>query len=264
MNTITSREYKLILNSARFLDRIAASDAFQDLIGFLAGRLGGEIKRQTKEEIRNTSYLDTEDFLFRRAGYALRLRHEEDEDNFKLTLKFRSPDLILAEDASVETTDDRRAEMKFEEDLMPPFRSVFSRSSAIRFKKKPDLATIDAAIEIFPALKSLNLPKKTKLATVNGFTPKEVFRKLCKVDFRKAEPIKLGLSFWYAENARDWPLIAECAFNFEWDAGRDRFDLDQVRQANDLFRLLQMQPGWFNADATTKTRYAYEGLQPLP
>ncbi|POF28640.1 CYTH domain-containing protein [Roseibium marinum] len=260
MNTITSREYKLILNSGRFQDRNAGSEAFQDLIDFLAGQLGGEIKRQQKEEMRRTTYLDTQDFELRRAGYALRLRHEKDDDDYKLTLKFRSPDLILAEDASVETTDDRRAEMKFEEDLMPPFRSVFSRSSAIRFKKEPELSTVHDATGIFPALKRLGLAEKTKLLTVNGFRPAEIFRKLCKVDFRKADPIKLGLSFWYAGNTDYWPLIAECAFDFEWDPARERFDLDQVRRANELFRVLQKQPGWFDAEATTKTRYAYEGL----
>lgn len=261
MNRITSREYKLILNATRFLDRETASNAFQDVIGFLAERLGGDIDRQDKEEARETSYVDTEDFRLRAAGYALRCRYEEDEDDYKLTLKFRSADLILAEDASVETADARRSRMKFEEDLMPPFRSVFSRSSAIRFKKKPKLATIEDAVEIFPALEKLELHKKTRLSTVNAFTATEIFRKLCKVDFKKAEPIKLGLSFWYPDGPTGWPLIAECAFDFEWDGRKKGFDLDQVRGANELFRLLQKQPGWFDPAATTKTRYAYEGMR---
>lgn len=261
MNTITSREYKLIMNSGRFSHRRDTCNVFQTLIGFLADSLGGEIDRQDDEEERETSYLDTPDFRLRAAGYALRLRYEQDEDDYKLTLKFRSPDLILAEEASVETADDRRADMKFEEDLMPPFRSVFSRSSAIRFKDEPELGDLKDAIEIFPALTKLGLPGETRLKTVNGFTATEVFRKLCKVDFKKADPIKLGLSFWYAGKAVNWPLIAECAFDFEIDANKERFDLDQVKRANDLFRILQKQPGWFNTDATTKTRYAYEGLR---
>lgn len=261
MTTITSREYKLILNSGRFHDRKPASDAFQNLIGFLAEQRGGSIKRQNKEESRRTLYLDTAELDLRSAGYALRLRHEGDEGDYKLTLKFRSPDLLLAEDASVATADGLTAVPKFEEDLMPPFRSVFSRSSAVRFPHNPDLATLTQAIDIFPALKRLGLPGKTALASVNGFTATEVFRKLCKVDFGKGEPIKLGLSFWYAGAARDWPLIAECAFDFEEDEDTHRFDLDQVRAANELFRLLQQQPGWFDAGATTKTRYAYEGLR---
>jgi len=260
MDTISSREYKLILNSGRFRDRTDGSSAFQDLVGFLSEKLGGEIKRQDKEERRRTTYLDTEDFRLRVADYSLRLRHEEDEDDFKLSLKFRSPDLILAEEASVETSDDKRAEMKFEEDLLPPYHNVFSRSSAIRFKKEPDLSTLADAVDIFPVLKKLGLSKKTKLKRVNDFTAVEVFRKLCKVDFKKAKPIKMSLSFWYASGAGDWPLIAECAFDFDWDDETERFDLDQVRRANELFQLLQKQPGWFDVQATTKTRYAYEGL----
>jgi hypothetical protein len=261
MQTITSREYKLILNSARFLDRGAASSAFQDLAGFLAGRLGGEIKRQDKEEERRTTYLDTADFSLRAAGYAFRVRFEADDDTHKLTLKYRDPDLILAEAASIETADWLNADIKFEEDLMPPFRSVFSRSSAVRFDDEPDTSSLEKAAEIFPALAALGLPDDTKLTIVNGFAPTEIFRKLCKIDFGTADPVKLGLSFWYAGDTATWPLIAECAFDFEWNADQQHFDLDQVRHANDLFRLLQKQPGWFDAEATTKTRYAYEGLK---
>lgn len=261
MDTISSREYKLILNSGRFRDRSAGSNAFQDMVGFLTEKLGGEIKRQDKEERRKTLYLDTEDFRLRAADYSMRLRYEEETDDFKLSLKFRSPDLILADAASVETSDDKRAEMKFEEDLLPPFENVFSRSSAIRFKKKPDLSSVADTAKIFPVLKKLDLPNKAQLKPVNEFTAREVFRKLCKIDFRKVKPIKMSLSFWYAGGVSEWPLIAECAFDFDLDDNTERFDLDQVRRANELFKLLQKQPGWFDTSSTTKTRYAYEGLR---
>ncbi|MHA7777562.1 hypothetical protein [Roseibium sp. M-1] len=261
MKTITSREYKLILNPGRFLDRKAACNALQDLVGFLAERLGGEIKRQAKEDERRTSYLDTEDFALHKAGYAFRLRFEAGDNVHKLTLKYRDPDLILAEAASLETADGLDADEKFEEDLMPPFRSVFSRSSAVRFSEEPDVSNLARARDIFPALSALDLPGETKLATVNRFRPTEIFRKLCKIDFGTGEPVKMGLSFWYAGKATNWPLIAECAFDFACDEDTEHFDLDQVRRSNDLFRLLQKQPGWFDAEATTKTRYAYEGLK---
>ncbi|GAA0773910.1 hypothetical protein E1180_00690 [Roseibium denhamense] len=261
MNHITSREYKLILNASRFQDRAAASEAFQDLAGFLAGQLNARIKRQNSEEKRETFYLDTGDFRLRAAGYNLRVRYEENEDDFKLTLKYRSADLILTEDASVETADDRRASMKFEEDLLPPFRSVFSRSSSIRYKILPDLDTIGTASAVFPALRSLGIDDAAPLKKVNGFTAAEVFRKLCKINMKPAAQIKLGLSFWYADQLKHWPLIAECAFDFEWDAQSERFDLSLVRQANELFRLMQKQHGWFDPSATTKTRYAYEALR---
>ena len=265
MDWINTREYKLILAADRFYDRKDGSDAFQDLAAYLVDRAGGKVKRQDSEEDRRTRYLDTAGFGLRSGDYVLRLRDEKEAGDTKITLKYRGADLILAEAASVKAAD-KDAREKFEEDLLPPRRSVFSRSSSIRMSKAPDLGTVGDAERLFPGLKQLDLPKKAGLSVVNRFTAFEVFRKLMKIDFGGKQDLKMGLSFWYhgkdaaagKGSERSWPLIAECAFDFKADG--KSFDLNLVRQANALFSVLQRQPGWFNPDATTKTRYAYEGL----
>lgn len=260
MTPITSREYKLILNSDRFADRAAGSASLQQLVAFLAEKLGGSIKRQKKEDRRTTTYLDTSDFRLREAGFAFRLRHEQDGKTVKLTLKHRSEDLAQAATAPVDAASGLKAELKFEEDILPPYRTIFSRSCAIRSRTAPDLADVDRAVRLYPGLAGMGVPGQEKLVPVNGFTATEIFRNLCKIGYPKAPPIKLGLSFWYGGKAGGWPLIAECAFDFDWSPKKKRFDPKQIRNADNLFRLLQQQPGWFDSEATTKTRYAYEGM----
>jgi hypothetical protein len=62
---VTSREYKVMLNSHRFKDRKQGAEEFLELIAFLIGKEGGTvIERQNKEERRQTSYLDSGSLTF--------------------------------------------------------------------------------------------------------------------------------------------------------------------------------------------------------
>ena len=255
---ITSREYKLILSADRFAKRRKGTTALRDLVRRLAQGLGADLEDQDEEEIRRTFYLDTAAFQLRRAGYALRVRFEEAEGKFKIALKHRDPDRYLAASKHLSSPrpDDRK---KFEEDILPPFRSVFSQSNSLKLKDLPKLEDLKDAEILFPGLGALGLPGKTELVRVNGFEAHEVFCKLCKVKFGKKPKVKVGLSFWYLTPEDRWPLIAECAFDYDADNGDD-FPIHVVEGATRLFRALQGQPGWFNFDATTKTRYVYEGI----
>lgn len=78
---VSSREYKLMLNTDRFQDRGRGTEVFFGLLKFLIQKEGGEIitknktgsvEIQGKEERRLTSYLDTPDLALRQAGYSLR------------------------------------------------------------------------------------------------------------------------------------------------------------------------------------------------
>src|SRR5262245_18686098 len=91
---VTSREYKLMLNTDRFKDRAAGADRFFELIELLITKSGGTItEKQTKEERRQTSYLDTPQFALRQSGFALRLR--EEPEGFQLNLKYRGADRYI-------------------------------------------------------------------------------------------------------------------------------------------------------------------------
>ena len=76
---VTSREYKLMLNTDRFKDKARGAERFLDLIELSINKAGGRIiEKQDKEDRRQTSYLDTPQFALHQSGFALRLREEAD------------------------------------------------------------------------------------------------------------------------------------------------------------------------------------------
>jgi hypothetical protein len=254
---VAAREYKLILTTERFGDRAAGSTAFRKLAMELARAKGGTVvDKQKGEEVRRTWYLDTPGNDLRRHEFALRVRLEGGKE-YKTTLKCRSADRYLAASHSLAGSD--KIEEKFEEDILPPFQSRFSNSAIYRSKSEPRFATVGDVAKIFPGFAKLPIAPEAKLAPVNDLHIHEIFRKLCQVDFGPGPAVKAGISFWYlTEKTDEWPLIAEFSFDYAPEKP-ERFPARTVERANAWFTALQGLPGWFNFDATTKTRFAYEG-----
>lgn len=261
---VTSREYKLMLNTDRFKDRAQGSKVFLELIDFLIKKEGGTvIERQDKEERRRTSYLDTADLALRQKGFALRLR-EEAKNGFKINLKYRASDRYIS--AAQDVSSPRSDDTKFEEDILPPFISKFSHSTSIESETLPDLSSIREVVALFPGVAKLGIDQDAPIKTVNDFVAEEVVRKLCKFQFKEAPTIKASLSFWYlTKEENDWPLVAEFSFNYEMlgqpDKGKpDQYPTHVVEGANGFFRALQSQVGWLDLNGTTKTAFALEVL----
>lgn len=263
---VTSREYKLMLNTDRFENSARGTDSFFALLKFLIEKGGGAIKEtQTEETRRLTSYLDTPELALRQAGYSLRLRDESAAGgDFQLNLKYRSSDRYLS--AERDLSSPQGGEMKFEEDVLPPFVSKFSHSNTLESGEAPEADTVGKVLALFPGLGGLNLGADVAVKTVNDFTAAEVVRKLCKFQFGGPPKLKASLSFWRLQAGDEgWPLV--CEFSFDYDAanGGDADKLEQypaatVEGANRLFEALQGQAGWVNLSATTKTAFALEAL----
>ncbi len=258
---VTSREYKVMLNSHRFKDKNQGAEEFLQLIAFLIEKEGGSvIDRQNKEERRQTSYLDTPQFALRQKGFALRLR--EETDRFQINLKYRDADRYIS--ASKDLSSSSKGKIKFEEDILPPFTSKFSHSNSIESAEKPQLGVMKEATALFPGLKELDIDENTPVTTANNFKALEVTRKLCKFQFEETEILKASLSFWYLLNDTHWPLVAE--FSFDYDATtKDEGELESyspgvVAGASALFRSVQNQVGWLDLTTTTKTAFALEVL----
>jgi len=264
--SVTSREYKLMLNPDRFQDRHQGSQVFFSLIDFLIKKEGGKItERQDKEERRQTSYLDTPELALHQNGFALRLREEaKTEDGFQINLKYRGADRYIS--AGQDLSGSEAGKSKFEEDIMPPFISKFSHSNSINTSKRPDLESIAAVTSIFPGLKSLDIAGDTVVKTANDFKALEVVRKLCKFQFGEPPTIKASLSFWYLTDENEWPLVREFSFDYdELDDGSGGSRLETypsrvVEGTNRFFRALQSQAGWLDLSRTTKTAFALEVL----
>jgi hypothetical protein len=260
---VTSREYKLMLNTDRFKDRDQGSQVFFSLIDFLITKEGGTIDKQNKEERRRTSYLDTPELALRQQGFALRLR--EEEHGFQINLKFRAADRYVS--AAQNLSSPQEAKTKFEEDILPPFTSKFSHSSSIETNTAPDLSSMEKVTALFPGLKKLDIDRDTAVKTINDFKAFEVVRKLCKFQFDEPPTLKASLSFWYlTEDPSEWPLVGE--FSFDYDeidtaSGGDRLETyptKVVEKAARFFGALQSQAGWMNLNGTTKTAFALEVL----
>lgn len=269
MNTsnhpVTSREYKLMLNTDRFKNREQGSQQFLRLIDFLIKKEGGAIiEKQNKEEKRTTSYLDTATFAMHQRGFALRLREEaKAEEGFQINLKNRASDRYLS--AAQDLSSPQAHNTKFEEDILPPFVSKFSHSTTIKTKTRPDLSNLRQITSLFPGLQ-LSINGDMAVKTINDFKALEVVCKLCKFQFEQPPIIKASLSFWYLTEETDWPLVGE--FSFDYDAldnetegnKLETYAAKVVKGANHFFYALQSQSGWFNFNATTKTAFALEGL----
>lgn len=255
---VTSREYKVMLNSHRFKDRDQGAKEFLKLIAFLIKKEGGTVVEQNKEEDRHTSYLDTSQFALRQNGFSLRLR--EEADKFQINLKYRDADRYVS--ASKDLSASSEGKIKFEEDILPPFTSKFSHSNSIESAENPQLDVMKKVTSLFPGLKELDIDENTPVTTANNFRALEVTRKLCKFQFDETETLKASLSFWYLLNKTDWPLVAE--FSFDYDATKkDEGELESyspivVKGASGFFRSVLNQAGWVDLTTTTKTAFALE------
>lgn len=268
---VTSREYKLMLNIGRFEDRAHGCEEFWRLVSFLAERQSKSVGKVSiedqnkKEERREVCYLDTLGLALRRGGYALRLRREETaepDERFKLTLKYRDSDryAVAAKDLdAVKAGPDRKVKNKFEEDVIPPFVSMFSQSTSIQQAEAVKMETVHDVMELFPGIAELEIPRQLAVGKVGDFTAYEVFKKVGKIRFGDGPKIKCALSFWYLwGERRGRPIVAE--FSFDFDDDDEEFPIGTVRGASGLFASVQRQSGWIDFASTTKTAYAYEAL----
>ena len=275
---ITSREYKLMLNAGRFVDRQQGIRTFWRLVKFLLAKQERdqplEIEEQDDMLQRKTWYVDTPSLAMRQKGFVLRLREEQDNNKpFKVTLKYRSSDRYLS---AFQDTCTEGGEYKFEEDIIPPFASKYSNSTSFRKKNKaPKLETMDDAVELFPGLKGVEVPDDTELRRVNAFEAQEFVHWVGKIQFANEPVVKCAMSFWYlVGEPNELPLVAEFSFDYDQpdledlecgkvnpNAGAlEQFPAPLVDKTGRFFRALQKQDGWMNFRATTKTAYAYEAF----
>jgi hypothetical protein len=273
---ITSREYKLMLNVDRFSNRASGTETFWRLVKSLAQEQGGKIHDEQPDIChRQTRYMDTADRGLRQHGFVLRVRQSSNEPKTKITLKFRDEDRYLAAIQQVSSPD--QDEAKFEEDILPPFRSKFARSSVVWVDGVPQWPDLGHLLAHFPGLHKLQIPKGTPLETVNGLTAHEVAVQRGKLQFGKQAGlhkeylIKVCMTFWYPSDRDDEPpLVTE--FSYDYDVLKSRlgksrrleqFPRQVVSAAHHLFQALQEETDWIDLGATTKTAFAYQYKSPV-
>lgn len=264
---VTSREYKLMLQPDRFagdeeaLLLVAGKfwEAYIATIGELVEDKGSLDKIEHRRAIK---FFDTADHRLYETDYAFRVRQDRGGDNDgdrEATLKFRHQDRYIAAGRDVDAADDQGAKTKFEEDIKPPFRKLFSHST-----KQPidddKFRTLGDVAARFPGLaKDLDGYDEKEAIDLVGFTAHEIVitggeLKLGKKKDKKAE---CALIVWYGE-ALDQPAVAE--FSFKYSNDREKFGTKVASRAFSAFELVQAMNEWVDPrmPPLTKTKFIYQ------
>jgi hypothetical protein len=278
-NEITSREYKLLLSTTRFRNRNDGSDEWMELVDRAIRRAGGTRVNQgeledaktrekgkepkprdkpleVEEKERSTSFLDTRDESLRNQGWILRLRRKDKGTD--VTVKFRCPDRLLS--ALKDASSPNGGKQKFEEDIVPPFGSQYSRSNTLEDQPDDVLPeTVAEAAALFPALGTLGIISQTPLETVGGLVVNEIARRVGGFRLGDGPILEMSHTFWYVGNTKDhYPMVAEFSFEFAPKGGD--FPPETIEGASKVYDELQKQAGWLDVAGTTKSSLVSGGV----
>jgi hypothetical protein len=266
MQTITSREYKMMLNAAKFAGdeaklNEAAGALWRDLVSVIvpsAVAVSGTDDIERKR--RSVQFFDTEDNWLRSQDYVVRQRVGLEQDEREVTLKFRHPDRFISQGRDMRPAEKFSPDLKFEEDIKPGFQSLYSFSSTIVLKPDAALGTLEDVCGLFPGLADAvdEVPNSAPLRAVGGFTVYERVVKGTTFQIRKDPEVfaECCLTLWYAEAQGEQPIVAE--FSFKYEDEREDYTATMARRAYDAFTAMQDQLGdWLDPESMTKTAYVY-------
>jgi hypothetical protein len=183
---VISREYKIMLKAERFFgeDQHLLEKAhffwndFVNVIDRIVYDTDGDL--DTIKTRRLITFFDTATFCLRNNVYVFRERveigTETGDEEREVTLKFRHPDRYLSGGRNMAAADGERSKTKFEEDIKPPFGSLFSHSTKQSIDPQQTLQKMSDIAGMFPDLnKNLDCftPNET-ITAVGGFTAREV------------------------------------------------------------------------------------------
>jgi hypothetical protein len=272
---VTSREYKVIVDSSLFADLDAALSDVVDDIGDLARSLDLECAGNfdaTDPKERTILFLDTPDFTLRQNGLLLRQRVKRKSGATEYTLKCRTEDRYVAAGRDLSPGPKLKHDCKFEEDIGVPFISRFSHSMTVSLEEHEKLAgkkypeTLAAAAKLFPGLLTIRrdrlpCPPETALAPVHDLKVLERVFTGPTVHFpggrdRSAStPASMALILW-SKGKKGRILTAE--FSFRYTDEKEIFSSKVASAARRFFEGLQYQD-WARPEAITKTQYMYGG-----
>jgi len=262
---VVSREYKLMLQAAKFAGPeqhllAVAHEVWEELVGAIAPfvvRADGALDTISKQRL--VAFLDSQARHLCRGGYHFRLRRTLEGSRPEVTLKFRHPDRYVAEARQMKSS--IRATVKFEEDIKPPFNSLYGFSTRGRVGRKNVPGTLAAVSALFP-----DLPKRLgkidgslKLRVVNRFTARElvVTGPILTIGAKPRIEIECALIVWYKhQDTTNAPVAVE--FSFRYGNPNGRYSGKAARRAYNIFETLQHSlPEWLDPTCTTKTALVF-------
>ncbi len=263
---VTSREYKVMLAPSRLDgDQAALVDAVGRFWSDVATALrpldipttGGFTGVKARRLVR---FFDTDAHTVNGRSYIIREREDIDTGEREVTLKFRHPDRYVAADRSMEAANASDVKTKFEEDVKPPFVSVFSFSTTQPLESGRVLEQLEDVVDLFPGLADAvtELPHDSPLLLVRDFVGREIVLEGATLLLGKRDiEAECALVVWYDEGEDDTtPVVAEFSFKYGDDAEDYRGSVAQ--DAYEVLRLLQGGIGdWIDPSPRTKTAFVY-------
>jgi hypothetical protein len=264
---VVSREYKVMLKPDRFKGNEAAvkkaATAFwtdfergvADVVRGTAGALGKVGAR------RLITFFDTGDRSLNESGYIFRERRDAGNGGGReVTLKFRHADRHVAQDRDMRARRMNGARTKFEEDIKPPFASLYSYSTTIPVRKRWSAGTMADARRLFPdirrAVDTFNADQA--LAPVGGFTAREVVLEGGTFGIGKKPKVEAecALIVWYDEaKPAEKPVAVE--FSYRYGDKREDYRGVMARRAFDVFNRMSQLREWVDPHPRTKTAFVY-------
>lgn len=258
---VTSREYKLMLDPARFTHATEAADVaalMADAEALIEQAIGRDVTGSPSfEKQRDVRFFDTPATCeLRSRGYSFRERTEGGDS--EVTLKFRSPDRYISGFENLASSTGG-AETKLEADVGAhadvPFKVVYGHST-----KAPNSRTINEMRDVhahFPGFETdYGLDDDLALAVVGNLAIREHVYRNVVIDLGQHDA-EISVTLWFdgAPSGGQVPVVAELSFKYE-DASAD-YTRKVVNRARTVFEALQSLSGWVEPDSITKTAYIY-------
>jgi hypothetical protein len=263
---VTSREYKVMLRASLFDgDDSVMRQAVDRFWSALTAALvpldiptsGAFSQVKARRLIR---FFDTDEHRLHSDSYIVREREDVDTGEREVTLKFRHPDRYIASDRSMEAAKAADVKTKFEEDVKPPFTSVFSFSTTQPLESGQALQQMSDVADLFPGLVEAleDLPQDAPLLLVREFVGREVVLEGAGLLLGSRDmSAECALVVWYDEGEQDTtPVVAE--FSFKYGDEEEQYRASVAKDAYAILGLLQNgMTDWVDANSRTKTAFVY-------
>lgn len=263
---VTSREYKVMLHAQRFDgDQAALQASIDEFWTDLSTALDGmdiptEGAFSQVKARRLLRFFDTDEHRINADQYIVREREDIDTGEREVTLKFRHPDRYVAADRRMDPADAEVYKTKFEEDVKPPFVSVYSFSTTQPLRSGSVLRQVQDVADLFPGLTEdlAELPKDAALLLVRDFVGREIVLEGASLLLGKRDILsECALVVWYDEGEADTtPVVVEFSFKYGDDAEDYRGSV--ARDAYAVLGMLQNDmSSWVDPNPVTKTAFVY-------
>lgn len=254
--TLTGKEYKVLLAPTKFSSNLVttANSFLSDLrIALRAVNFDRTIDGSfADDKIRTVRYYDSPGTCrLRGLGYNFRERVNNGER--EANLKFRSETKSVAASADVSGSS-ADAETKFEVDITPPFKQVYSHSTSQPLSNSKNLNILDDVEDLFPGTEDLDLPSNEDFKIVSNLTISEYTYDGPESDLG-AQTAEFTLTLWYANSSA---LVSNAEISFKVEDNDGDFTGPVDTRSKLLFDTIRNMTSWVSTSSTTKTDWVYK------